>query len=210
MTALGTYQLYGILSQDPHVGPHFGGVYPRDRLPSGSTRRSFLVKTDMSRICPGEHWVCVHFGDDDVAEYFDSYGPPRRHCAIHAIEKQADLLPYDPLPIGRDQSMWQLVYVLPETKKPWSIETDIGPMVVDTVPVGPDHARERPIRIPMVPEEIPIEKISPISLPTTNVRATKERRPCSGQQLCLDLLFFAFLMIIILYIIYVVVEYPKR
>ena len=133
-----------------------------------------------------------------------------RHRAIHAIEKQADLLQYDPLPIGRDQSMWPLLYVLPETKKPWSIETGIGPRVVDTVPVGPDHARERPIRIPMVPEEISIEKTSPIPLPTTNVRATKERRSCSGQQLCLDLLFFTFLMIIVLYVTYVVVEYPKR
>ena len=75
MKALDTYQLYDILSQDPHVGPHFGGVYPRDRLPSGSTRRSFVVNTDTSDR-PGEHWVCVHFGEDGVAEYFDSYGLP--------------------------------------------------------------------------------------------------------------------------------------
>ena len=75
MKALDTYQLYDILSHDPHVGPQFGGVYPRDRLPFGSTRRSFVINTDESGR-PGEHWVCVHFGDDGVAEYFDSYGLP--------------------------------------------------------------------------------------------------------------------------------------
>ena len=135
-----------------------------------------------------------------------------RHCAIHAIENQKHSLQYDPLSIGRDQSMWPLLYLLPETKKPTSAETGVGPMAMDTVSLlaDQDDARERPIRIPMVPDEIPVEKTSPIPLPETNVRATKERRTCSGQQLCLDLMFFTFLMITILYITYVVVEYPKR
>ena len=179
MTALDTYQLYDILSQDLHVGPHFGGVYPRDRLPSGSTRRSFVVNTDTSDR-PGEHWVCIHFGEDGVAEYFDSYGlPPWAYGDIVRFMRSRSkqyLLQYDPLPIGRDQSMWPLLYtyVLPETKKPWSIETGIGPRVVYTVPVGSDHAKERPIRIPMVPEEISIEKTSPIPL-SNDKRACDER-----------------------------------
>ena len=72
---LDTHQLYDILSRDPYVSPHFGGVYPRDALPIVSEGRSFVINTDRADK-PGEHWVCVYFGDDGIAEYFDSYGLP--------------------------------------------------------------------------------------------------------------------------------------
>lgn len=79
MQGLNTYQIYDILSQDPDVGPHFGGVYARNTLPSTSIGQTFVLNTDPASE-PGEHWVCIYIDPrTGIGEYFDSYGfPPLR------------------------------------------------------------------------------------------------------------------------------------
>ena len=66
-----------ICSSDPVVAKTFKGVCSYDTLPERVTSypASYICNTDIVTR-PGEHWVALFFENNEICEYFDSYGLP--------------------------------------------------------------------------------------------------------------------------------------
>ena len=54
----------------------FLGCYARDELPESVPRPSCLIANTDTSDGGGEHWVAFYFTEDDVGEFFCSYGLP--------------------------------------------------------------------------------------------------------------------------------------
>ena len=63
-----------LLTSDIHIKRIFKGVYSRDKLPRYRMKKPSLliVNTDHSK-GPGEHWICIFVGINNVIEYWDSF-----------------------------------------------------------------------------------------------------------------------------------------
>ena len=86
-----TSDLEYLLSQDPIIGPMFGGVYPSNQLPTKipPNKRIYVANTHPANK-PGEHWVAFYFTPEKICIYFDSYGlPPLLKNFKHFIERNA-------------------------------------------------------------------------------------------------------------------------
>ena len=71
---MNTYQIDKILKRE--LGDIFLGVFARDQLPRGRLPRKWaMVVNTHPSTRPGEHWVAFYV-EDNVCEYFDSYGLP--------------------------------------------------------------------------------------------------------------------------------------
>ena len=70
-----TLELLSCVEADPIVKELYGGVFPRDNLPSKieTFPRAYVANTDTGRE-PGKHWVAFYFENKHYAEFFDSYG----------------------------------------------------------------------------------------------------------------------------------------
>ena len=77
-----TSELLSCAESDPIVKELFGGVFPRDKLPSKvkTFPRAYIANTDNSRE-PGKHWVVFFFENEHYAEFFDSYGNAPEYLA---------------------------------------------------------------------------------------------------------------------------------
>ena len=53
---------------------HFRGVFSRDNLPNKINEPEVGIINLDSKIGPGTHWVCYRNDDEDICEYFDSFG----------------------------------------------------------------------------------------------------------------------------------------
>ena len=76
-----TTQLHAAMMSNPHTYPIFGGIYPRDRLPSTLRKRrpiGIIANTHKSHQ-PGQHWIAFHIDRQGHLTYFDSYGLPPTH-----------------------------------------------------------------------------------------------------------------------------------
>ena len=59
----------------------FKGTFPKDQLPKIKEKTfAIIINTDSSDK-PGEHWVAI-YSDDEITEYFDSFGLPPLHQEI--------------------------------------------------------------------------------------------------------------------------------
>ena len=58
--------------------PNFRGVFPRDVLPKQPWKKESMIVNLDSIENKGTHWVCFYKKDDELVEYFDSFGmePP--------------------------------------------------------------------------------------------------------------------------------------
>ena len=83
---MNTKQIINILTNDFRTRRIFRGVLPRNKLPQFENRRPsvYVINTDHST-GPGQHWVCVFLEPNGKAEYFDSFGLPPTHAAIHGF-----------------------------------------------------------------------------------------------------------------------------
>jgi len=72
-----TRQISNALGSDPYVSPHFGGVFPCDKLPDAVPRFPYCAVANTEPAGEaGEHWVAYYFDEHGNGEYFDSYGCP--------------------------------------------------------------------------------------------------------------------------------------
>jgi hypothetical protein len=67
----------------------YRGIYASDELPTTMCLPSVIVVNTDPASRPGQHWICMYFGEDGHGEYFDSFGvrPPNtferylnKHC----------------------------------------------------------------------------------------------------------------------------------
>ena len=84
---------------------HFKGTYPKDLLPKFKNKPfAIIVNTDSSDKA-GEHWVAI-FSDNEMTEYFDSFGlPPLHHEIIKYLDSIANDWHYNSLTIQSVTSM---------------------------------------------------------------------------------------------------------
>ena len=87
-------QLRHLAEDDPHLGPHFAGVFPSDRLPPRPIRdraQGYIVNVD-PHDRPGSHWMALWTPgpDDDEEEetclVMDSFGLPLWRYGAPALE----------------------------------------------------------------------------------------------------------------------------
>ena len=73
-----------LLISDVHIKRMFRGIYSRDKLPRYRMKKPSLliVNTDISE-GPGEHWLCIFIGVNNVIEYWDSFGLDIHHPEIY-------------------------------------------------------------------------------------------------------------------------------
>src|SRR6185436_12086975 len=58
-------------------GDSFAGVFPADHLPvpKKGTSCLFIANTEYCQQS-GEHWICIYIGQNQIGEFFDSFGRP--------------------------------------------------------------------------------------------------------------------------------------
>ena len=65
-----------LLKSHPSTRNVFVSIHSSDTLPIEERSRkpcAYIANTDKSNE-PGQHWVCFYFPQNDIPEYFDSYG----------------------------------------------------------------------------------------------------------------------------------------
>ena len=85
------------MMSNPHTYPIFGGIYPRDRLPSTLRNKplGIIVNTHKAHQ-PGQHWVAFYLDRQGHMTYFDSYGlPPTHQEFIQFIKRHSPSYTYN-------------------------------------------------------------------------------------------------------------------
>ena len=85
-----------ILSSDCYTPKIFIGVFARDEIPTQLTTPCCFVVNTHPRKYPGQHWLAFYFDNDEMCEFFDSYGnSPRYFNFINYIKKTANKCRYN-------------------------------------------------------------------------------------------------------------------
>lgn len=80
---------------DVQIKKKFGGVFPRDALPTHKDKFCFFIVNLDPKHLPGSHWVAVAF-KKDTSFYFDSYGrPPIHRDILNFLVKNSRIIKYN-------------------------------------------------------------------------------------------------------------------
>ena len=77
---MNSLQLEIHMKTDSWIAKYYGGVLPRDLLPTSPMKPSFYVVNQDESSEAGSHWIVVFMQDNKITEYFDPLGKvPDQH-----------------------------------------------------------------------------------------------------------------------------------
>ena len=95
---------------------HFRGVFSRDDLPSKINEPEVGIINLDSKIGPGTHWVCYRNDEEDLCEYFDSFGLLMPNDVLKYLQSSNEKIIYSIDEIQERDSVlcgyWCLYYLL--------------------------------------------------------------------------------------------------
>ena len=75
-----TVQLELYMKMDSRIAEYYGGVLPRDHLPTSPVKPSFYIVNQDESSEAGSHWIVVFMRDNKLTEHFDPLGKvPDQH-----------------------------------------------------------------------------------------------------------------------------------